>query len=68
MDVEMKNPFSLEQWIAWVGATVVAVAATVSMAYSTFETKENSVRNQETIEKRLDRMENKIDILLAGDK
>jgi hypothetical protein len=59
----MKNILNPEVMISWVAATAVAAATMVSFAYSVFETKEISVLRGSAIEKRLDRIEAKIDEL-----
>lgn len=66
------NPFSLEQWIAWLGATVIAAISMTIFFYKNFETKdqlaeykENQEKYSELFEKRLDRIENKLDRLLT---
>lgn len=43
---------------------MVAIASLVSFAYSTFETKDDSKEKKAEIVQRLDRMENKLDILV----
>lgn len=56
--------FSSEQWIAWLASTVIAAAFLVSYAYSNFETKDQAKDKSSSFEKRLDRVEQKLDILI----
>ena len=65
------NPFSIEQWIAWCVATGIGVAGITTFFYMNFQTKdsfneykEGQIDFQESLERRLDRMEDKIDRLL----
>lgn len=55
------NPFPAQEWIAWLGATVVAAMTMVAYAYSTFETKDSAREHQGTLVERLERMESKQD-------
>lgn len=57
-------PISIEIVLAWLGATAVAASVLVSFAYSNFSTKAEATEHKESIEKRLDRMEVKIDSIL----
>lgn len=50
--------------VAWLGATAVAASVLVSFAYSNFTTKVETTENKESIEKRLDKLESKIDSIL----
>lgn len=66
------NPLSIEQWVAWLGATVVAAVGITSFFYVNFETKDAFAeykQEQEQIQqdlfKRLYRIEDKIDLLLS---
>lgn len=63
-EVPIKNPFGMSQWIAWISASVVAAATLSAFAYTNFQTKENAKEFKDDIEKRLDRIENKLDKLL----
>lgn len=56
----MKSPFSVQQWIAWAGALIVAMFGLMNFAYSTFQTQ----REASHLEKRLERIEGKIDSLV----
>jgi hypothetical protein len=69
------NPFSMATWIAWFGAAIMAVLTLAGFAYSTFETRDSANFHQQAMEKqieikdqsfdkRLDRIENKIDLLI----
>ena len=53
------------QWAQWAVATIVAAVTMTSFAYTNFETKDDSRRSEQTVEKRLDRIENKVDQLLS---
>lgn len=59
------NPFTIPQWIAWLGATVAAAVSMMVYAASTYETKEHSKEIRDSVERRLERMENKLDHLIA---
>lgn len=50
----------MDQWIAWLGATV---AAAFSLS-TTFETKQDAKEKREQLERRLDRMESKQDQMI----
>ncbi len=56
--------FSTEQWLAWLGATVVAAMTMAAYAFSTFETKDFSELRSVSLERRLDRIEGKVDMLV----
>lgn len=60
-----KNPFTIPQWIAWLGATVAAAMSMMSYAQTTFQTKEHAKDKQVETDRRLERIENKIDALLS---
>lgn len=59
------NPFTIPQWIAWLGATVAAAISMMVYIASTYETKEHSKEIRDSVERRLERMENKLDHLIA---
>lgn len=67
-DSPQKNPFSVEQWITWVVATLVAAVTMMVFFYTNFETKSDSDETNAVIEKRLDRIENKLDQILVNRK
>ena len=65
------NPFTVNQWVAWIASTCIGVAGITSFFYINFETRdafaeyrEEQDRKQEEVSKRLDRIEDKIDRLL----
>lgn len=58
----MRTLFSTTQWITWFIATVTAVGSVVSYAHSTFIT----IREADQRERRLDRIEEKIDQLMSA--
>ncbi len=49
--------FDASQWIAWLGAALVAGFYVVSFVYSTFETKAASTDQKTDIVARIDRMD-----------
>lgn len=55
------NPFSVPQWVAWMSATAVAAITLVVFLYQNFATKAD-------VEKRLERIENKLDELILRDE
>lgn len=55
--------FDTTQWIAWLGATVVACMALTAFAYQNFETKDDAKEKKSDIVQRLDRIETKLDEL-----
>lgn len=59
------NPFNVPQWIAWIGATLAAAISMITYIHATFETKEFSKETRSQLERRLERMENKLDHLIA---
>lgn len=66
------NPFTLEQWLSWLGATVIAAVSMMGFLYGHFQTRENfdvykdnQKEFQAALDKRLDRMENKLDQLMT---
>jgi hypothetical protein len=74
-DAKTWNPLSIEQWVAWLGATSIAAVSMTVFFYSNFETKsetqayhDSEIRFHEQLEKRLDRIENKLDLILTNYK
>ena len=66
----MKKVFpdlSLEegQWIAWIGATIVAAIIGTSFVYANFQTKADALEQKGDIVQRLDRIESKVDAILS---
>lgn len=57
--------FSTVQWITWVGAAVAAAVGLSAFAFTQFETKMDSMDKRTAIEKRLDRIEGKVDVLVS---
>ena len=59
----MTNEFTqvLTTWLGAVAALIISAMTLVSWSYETFETKEISRNQQQSIERRLERIENKID-------
>lgn len=51
------NPFTMQQWLAWLGATMIAAMTLVVFLYQNFSTRVD-------VEKRFDRIENKLDQLI----
>lgn len=41
------NPFSVVQWIAWLGATLTAGVMAMIFIYSTFQTKSDAAQSRE---------------------
>jgi hypothetical protein len=65
--------FSNEQWIAWWAATTIAVISACAYFYTTFltHTSFSEYRDAQTLylnslDKRLERIENKLDQLIQG--
>lgn len=63
----MKDSPSFVTWVGWISATAVAAATLVGFAYNNFTTKVEQTSYQESLEKRLDRLETKIDKILLKD-
>ena len=63
----MSDTIKTEIWIAWFGATLIAVIGAVSIvitfAYGQFETKDHSREVKEDMVIRLSRIESKLDSL-----
>lgn len=60
------NPFSITQWLIWFAAAIGATFGAFNFLYGTFETKDNAQVHEGFVVKRLDRIENKVDILVDG--
>lgn len=60
--------FKTETWIAWMGATVAAIAGVVflaiTFAYGQFDTKDHAAERASHLDKRLERIETKLDSML----
>lgn len=52
--------------LSWIGATIGAFVALTAFAFQTFEEKREAQTAYQSIEKRLDRIENKIDQVWRG--
>ncbi len=65
----MNDTINTETWLAWFGATLVAVIGAISIAitfaYAQFETKEHSKEIKADVVVRLDRIESKLDTIGA---
>jgi len=59
---------TISQWITWAATTIAAVIALMAGVYARFQTKESAKDSAAVVEKRLDRLENKVDILLDRSK
>lgn len=57
--------FNATQWLYWLGATLVAAITTMVFLYSTFQTKSDASENKVDLERRLERIESKIDTLMS---
>ena len=62
-DIESWKPFTTEQWIAWLSATMVAAVTIVVFLFTQFQTKDafisyrdGEAQSYEHLEKRLDRL------------
>lgn len=55
---------SSQQWIAWIGATVTAAIIACAFLFQTFATKSEAMQINDGTEKRLDRIESKLDVLM----
>lgn len=60
----MNTKISEKQWISWLVATATAAIVLVSFVYTTFATKSEASEARNDLEKRLDRLEQKIDIVI----
>lgn len=68
---EELNPFSFKTWVTWVCVAITGMVGVTSFCYTTFETrdafaldKESRNRYEDEMNKRLDRIENKLDQLM----
>lgn len=52
------------QWISWLLALIAGALSMVVFVFTTFETKAESLQDKNQIEKRLDRIEAKLDFLI----
>jgi peptidoglycan hydrolase CwlO-like protein len=66
------SPLTVDQWVTWLGATVVAGITITIFFYTNFETKaetqeykNNQEKYYQILERRLDRIEGKLDQLLT---
>ena len=57
-----------KDWIAWLGATLVAAMTYTAFAYSTFQTKDESRHVQQYFVERLNRFETKLDRVLENNR
>lgn len=58
----------LGPWLGGISALIVSAMALVSWSYEKFETKETAKERQSQIERRLERIENKIDAIREADR
>lgn len=58
----MKSPFSTEQWLTILGAITLATV----FVFTTFQTKGDAKERAEAGDKRLERIEDKVDALATG--
>jgi hypothetical protein len=62
----MKRELGTVENAAIFAVTMISAAGGITVAaFSTFETKDHAVENREAIERRLERIENKLDSVLA---
>lgn len=54
----------LPQLIAWFGATVCTMAIVIVFVFTTFQTQSNANKSEETVIKRLENIDQKIDHLI----
>jgi hypothetical protein len=57
------NPFSASQWIAWLGATLMAAISLVAFQFTTFASKEYVKEYKSDLQEAIVRLESKIDRL-----
>ena len=58
----MKQPnFQATQWIAWLGATIVAAGTLTAFAFQNFATKDQVREDKVDVIHRFDRVDNKLD-------
>lgn len=55
---------SNNEWLTWVFALTCGALSMVVFVFSTFETKADGMNREGKLEKRLDRLESKVDLLL----
>lgn len=59
----MKAQISHVQWISWMAATLISALTLCAFMFTNFESKTDAKDRIESVEKRLDRIELKIDSL-----
>lgn len=59
------DEISTLQWIYWLGATLLGALAAMVFLYSTFQTKLEASENKTDLDRRLQRIEGKVDELLT---
>ena len=64
----MKDKLNFRDWLGIIGVFGSASVALTSFVFSNFETKADAKDKSELVEKKLDRMETKIDKLLIDDR
>lgn len=63
-----EKSISMSTWIAWFGATIFAVLCVAGFAYATFQTKDEAKTHDQAQDHRLERIENKVDVLIEQGK
>lgn len=64
----LKVDQSLDQWISWTAATLIAAISMVVFLYTNFQTKVASDERSAQLEKHLDRIEGKLDQMILNQK
>lgn len=64
----MDSGLSISQWVQWLAATAAAAISMAAYAFATFDTKDHVIEVFIQVEKRLDRIEAKLDRILEKAK
>jgi len=62
--MDLHEDYGLGFWIKILGVLLSLTVSSIIFVYSTFQTRADATKDQDSIEKRLERIENKVDRLL----
>lgn len=64
----MAQMIKLETWLGWILAVLTCCVSLVGYTYQNFEQKADADKKDASIEKRLDRIEDKLDKVIEADR
>ena len=59
------NQVSTVQWVSWIIAAAVGVFSIMSFAFAKFETKESAIERKSSLEKQIQAIDQKLDVILG---